>query len=61
MTMQAYRLPNFLILLPKKPGGEISPYFMEADTGYNSWVHDKIGWLFAVVRIYYLHLLTHTL
>ncbi|KAG6376252.1 isoprenoid synthase domain-containing protein [Boletus reticuloceps] len=46
--MQAYHLPNFLAFLPKKPGGEISPYFKAADTGYNSWVHDKIGWLFAI-------------
>ncbi|KAF8559681.1 terpenoid synthase [Imleria badia] len=48
MSAQAYRLPNFLVLLPKKPGGEISPHFKDADNGYHSWVHDKIGWLFAI-------------
>ncbi|KAG9318589.1 isoprenoid synthase domain-containing protein [Chiua virens] len=46
--MQAYRIPNFLRLLPKKPGGEISPYFKDADNGYHSWVREKIGWLFAI-------------
>jgi len=58
MPTQAFRLPGFLGLLPKKPGGEISPYFRDADTGYHSWVHDKIGWLFAIVRICYLRSLS---
>ena len=51
MPAQTYRLPNFLGLLPRKPGGEISPHFKDADDGYHSWVHDKIGWLFAIVGI----------
>lgn len=61
MPMQAYHIPNFLVFFPNKPGGEISSYFMDADTEYNAWVHAKIGWLFAIVRICYLHPLTHTL
>ena len=54
MPAQAYRLPNFLALLPKKPGGAISLHFKDADTGYHSWVHNKVGWLFAIVRTCYL-------
>lgn len=61
MPTQTFRLPDFLSLLPQKPGGEISPYFKDADNGYHSWVNDKIGWLFAIVRIHYLRLLGHSL
>ncbi|KIJ16522.1 hypothetical protein PAXINDRAFT_176239 [Paxillus involutus ATCC 200175] len=43
-----YRIPDLLALLPKKPGGDISPHFQEAKTGYNAWVNKTLGWLLAV-------------
>ena len=59
MPTQAYRIPNFLALLPSKPGGEISSHFSEADNGFNAWIHKKVGRLFAIVSICYLQLLVH--
>jgi len=47
MSTGVYQLPDLLALLPKKPGGDISPHFKEADTGFNAWVHKKLGWFFA--------------
>ncbi|KAF8843483.1 terpenoid synthase [Paxillus ammoniavirescens] len=43
-----YRIPDLLALLPDKPGGDISPYFQEAKTGYNAWVNKTLGWFLAV-------------
>ncbi|KAF9227803.1 terpenoid synthase [Gyrodon lividus] len=52
MLTGVYQLPDLLAILPKKPGGGISPHFKEAETGYNAWVNKKLGWLFAIVCVY---------
>ncbi|KAH0825958.1 isoprenoid synthase domain-containing protein [Lanmaoa asiatica] len=43
MPTEAYRLPNFLSLLPEKPGGEINPHFKEFEAAFNTWVEKKLG------------------
>ncbi|KAF9238506.1 isoprenoid synthase domain-containing protein [Melanogaster broomeanus] len=51
MPTVAYQLPDLLALLPKKPGGNINPYFEEANTRYDAWMKKMFGWrwLFALV------------
>lgn len=51
MSTEAYRFPNLLALVPKKPGGEINPHFKEVEAAFNAWVEKKLGGPSAVVCI----------
>lgn len=61
MPTEAYHLPNFLTLLPKKPGCEINIQFKAVEAAFNAWVEKKLGEPFAAVCIRCSRLLIHPL